>query len=228
MASEYLDRGANALLKIIEEPPENTLFILVANHQDQILSTLLSRTQITKVPKLSDEDIQDYLMEKHQLSTEQAAEYGFLADGNLIEARLLVENAANNNAELFADWLRMGFKGDVPGMMSFVDKAASWGRENQKNFLRYGIGFLRECSLLLSGADALVKLPPRTLDTARKLSTHVLDLNMADAIISELELAHYHIERNANPKILFLDVSLQLVKTIKFKSFPKGTQYIYN
>ena len=225
---EYLDRGANALLKIIEEPPENTLFILVANHQDQMLSTLLSRTQITKVPKLADQDIQDYLIEKHQLPAEQAAEYSFLADGNLIEARLLVENAANNNADLFADWLRMGFKGDVPGMMGFVDKAAAWGRENQKNFLRYGISFLRECSLLLSGADTLVKLPPRTLDTARKLSTHVLDLNMADAIISELELAHYHIERNANPKILFLDVSLQLVKTIKFKSFPKGTQYIYN
>jgi DNA polymerase-3 subunit delta' len=66
------------------------------------------------------------------------------------------------------------------------------------------------------------------LDIAQKLSAHVLDLNMADAIISELEQAHYHIERNANPKILFLDVSLQLVKIIKFKSFPKGTQYIYN
>ncbi len=225
---EYLDRGANALLKIIEEPPEKTLFILVANQQEQILSTLLSRTQITKIPKLSDEDVQQYLQEKHLLSVEQAAEYSFLADGNLIEARLLVDNESNNNAELFAEWLRMGFKGDVLGMMGFVDKAAGWGRENQKNFLRYGISFLRECSLLLSGAEALVKLPPRTLDTAKKLSTHVLDLNMADAIIAALELAHYHVERNANPKILFLDVSLQLIKTIKFKSFPKGTQYIYN
>jgi len=74
----------------------------------------------------------------------------------------------------------------------------------------------------------LVKLPARTLDTAKKLSTHVLSLNMAEAIIAELETAHYHIERNANPKILFLDVSLQLVKTIKFKSLPRGTQYIYN
>jgi len=225
---EYLDRGANALLKIIEEPPAHTLFILVANHQDQILSTLLSRTQITKIPKLSDLDIQAYLQERHALTQEQAAEYSFLADGNLIEARSLVEHEANNNAELFAEWLRMGFKGDVLGMMGFVDKAASWGRENQKNFLRYGISFLRECSLLLSGADALVKLPPRTLDTARKLSANVLDLPMAEAIISELELAHYHIERNANPKILFLDVSLQLIKTIRFKSFPKGTQHIYN
>jgi DNA polymerase-3 subunit delta' len=225
---EYLDRGANALLKIIEEPPKNTLFLLVAHHQDQMLSTLLSRTQITKVPKLPDEDIEQHLIEKHHLSAEQATEYSFLADGNLIEAKILLENEVSNNAELFADWLRMGFKGDVIGMMNFVDSAAGWGRENQKNFLRYGISFLRECSLLLSDAEELVKLPPRTLDTAKKLSTHVLDLNMADAIISELEKAHYHIERNANPKILFLDVSLQLIKTIKFKSFPQGTQYIYN
>ncbi len=225
---EYLDRGANALLKIIEEPPKNTLFILVAHHQDQILSTLLSRTQITKIPKLSDQDIEAHLIEKYHLTPEQAAEYSFLADGNMIEAKLLREQEANNNADLFAEWLRMGFKGDVLGMMGFVDKAAGWGRENQKNFLRYGISFLRECSLLLSGADELVKLPPRTLDTARKLSTHVLDLAMADVIISELEKAHYHIERNANPKILFLDVSLHLIKTMKFKSFPQGTQHIYN
>ena len=84
------------------------------------------------------------------------------------------------------------------------------------------------CSLLLSGADDLVKLPTDTLSIAVKLTTNVLNLAMVEALISELEQAHYHIERNANPKILFLDVSLQLVKIIKFKSLPSGTQYIYN
>jgi DNA polymerase-3 subunit delta' len=225
---EFLDKEGNALLKIIEEPPENTLFILVASNQEQILSTLLSRTQIVKISKLEDAVIEQYLMEKHGLSALQAADYSFLADGNLIEAKAMIANAGNDNADLFAEWLRMGFKGNVPDMIGFVDLLAGWGRENQKNFLKYGISFLRECSLLLSGAEALVKLPARALDTAQKLSTHVLDLNMADAIIAELEKAHYHIERNANPKILFLDVSLQLVKIIKFKSLPKGTQYIYN
>ena len=225
---EFLDKEGNALLKIIEEPPKNTLFILVAHSQEQILSTLLSRTQIVKIPKLEDRVIESYLMDKHGLTAQQASDYSFLADGNLIEAKALVTQEANDNADLFAEWLRMGFKGSVGDMIGFVDKLAGWGRENQKNFLKYGISFLRDCSLLLSGAEALVKLPARALDTAKKLSAHVLDLNMADAIISELEKAHYHIERNANPKILFLDVSLQLVKIIKFKSLPKGTQYIYN
>lgn len=225
---EYLDKEGNSLLKIIEEPPQNTLFILVANNQEQILSTLLSRTQIVKIPKLPHATIENYLMQGHGLSENQATEYSFLADGNLIEAKSLVANTHNENADKFAEWLRMGYGNRVLDLTAFVEQAAGWGRENQKNFLKYGISFLRECSLLLSGADELVKLPARALETAKKLSTHVLDLNMADAIIAELEKAHYHIERNANPKILFLDVSLQLVKMIKFKTFPKGTQYIYN
>jgi DNA polymerase-3 subunit delta' len=225
---EYLEKEGNALLKIIEEPPQNTLFILVANNQDQILSTLLSRTQIVKISKLADATIESYLMENHGLSEQQAIEYSFLADGNLIEAKMLVENAQNDHADKFAEWLRLGYGNKVLELSAFVDQAASWGRENQKNFLKYGISFLRECCLLLSGAEELVKLPLRTLETARKLSAHVLDLNMAEAIITELEQAHYHIERNANPKILFLDVSLQLVKIIKFKTLPKGTQYIYS
>jgi len=225
---EFLDKEGNALLKIIEEPPQNTLFLLVASNQEQILSTLLSRTQIVKIPKLTDTCIEDYLTAQHGINAEQAAAYSFLADGNLIEAKALLAHATNDNADKFAEWLRMGYGNRVLDMIAFTEQLAGWGRENQKNFLKYGISFLRECSLILSGAEELVKLPARTLDTAKKLSTHVLDLPMAEAIINELEKAHYHIERNANPKILFLDVSLQLVKTIKFKSFPKGTQYIYS
>ncbi|MEJ5993922.1 hypothetical protein WG904_05755 [Pedobacter sp. Du54] len=224
---EFLDKEGNALLKIIEEPPANTLFILVAQNQEQILSTILSRTQLIKIPKLNDTEIEQYLLNHAQLMQHQAEEYSFLSDGNLIDAKLVLTNTPNNNASYFAEWLRMGFGNKVPAMISFTETAASWGRENQKNFLKYGINFLRECSLLLSGGDELVKLPPQILEVAIKLSTNVLNLAMVEALIIELEKAHYHIERNANPKILFLDVSLQLVKIIKFKSLPKGTQYIY-
>ncbi|MES2417556.1 MAG: hypothetical protein V4541_05180 [Bacteroidota bacterium] len=225
---EYLDTQGNALLKIIEEPPAKTLFILVAQNQEQILSTILSRTQIVKIPKLPDDDIVGFLVQNAQLAPHQAEEYSFLADGNLIEAKALLSNTPNNNANYFAEWLRMGFGNKVPAMIAFTETAASWGRENQKNFLKYGINFLRECSLLLSDANDLVKLPQEALEIAIKLSANVLDLAMVEALIIELESAHYHIERNANPKILFLDVSLQIVKIIKFKSLPQGTQYIYN
>ncbi len=224
---EFLEREGNALLKIIEEPPANTLFILVAQNQEQILSTILSRTQIIKIPKLPDDVVKQYLVQKGNLPDNQAEEYSFLADGNLIEANSLLHHEANNNAGRFSEWLRMGFGNRVPGMIDFTEEAAKWGRENQKNFLKYGINFLRECGLLLSGAHELVKLPSQNLEVAKNLATKVLNLAMVEALINELEKAHYHIERNANPKILFLDVSLQLVKIIKFKTLPKGTQYIY-
>lgn len=224
---EFLDKEGNALLKIIEEPPANTLFILVAQNQEQILSTILSRTQIVKIPKLADDVVATYLKEKAGLNDAQAAEYSFLADGNIVVADALVQDDANNNASYFSEWLRMGFGNKVPSMIAFTETAASWGRENQKNFLKYGINFLRECALLISGADELVKLPPQVFEVAKNLSAKVLNLAMVEALINELEAAHYHIERNANPKILFLDVSLQLVKIIKFKTLPQGTQYIY-
>src|SRR6185369_11303087 len=95
-------------------------------------------------------------------------------------------------------------------VMDFVEQAAKMGRENQKNFLRYGISFIRECCLLIAGAGELVHLPAAELETAQKLSA-IMNISMNNAIITELEKAHYHVERNANPKILFLDVSLQII-----------------
>ncbi len=225
---EYLDKQGNALLKLIEEPPANTLFLFIAQSQDQILTTILSRTQIIKIPKLSDLEVSDFLLDKSGLSAHQATDYAFLADGNLIEAKALAADTQTDSSGKFTEWLRNGFSNKIPALIDFTDDAAKWGRENQKNFLKYGINYLRECCLLISGGADLVKLPPLTLETAKNLSNKVLTLPMAEAIIGELEKAHYHIERNANPKILFLDVSLQLVKIIRFKTLPSGTQYIYN
>ena len=121
----------------------------------------------------------------------------------------------------------MCFSNKGTDVITFTDQLAKLGRENQKNFLRYGISFIRECCLLLAGAGQLVHLPAAELETAQKM-TGVMTMAMAEAISTELEKAHYHVERNANPKILFLDVSLQLVKILYFKTFPQGAQYIPN
>lgn len=221
---EYLDKEGNALLKLIEEPPAHTLFLLVAQNQEQILSTLRSRTQIIKIPALKSDVMEAFFMSELQ-NEEQAMENSFLADGNMIEAKKLLERTQNENANQFTEWLRMGYRNAVPEMIVFTESLSGWGRENQKNFLKYGINFLRECSLLLNDAYVLVKLPPPLKEVAGKL-IKVLDQQMICALIDELEKAHFHIERNANPKILFLDVSLQLIKIIKFKTFSPETQYI--
>jgi len=225
---EYLDKSGNALLKIIEEPQPNTLFILVAQNQDQILNTILSRTQLIKIPPLEFDDIKNHLITQHNQTVDAATEIAYLAEGSLTEALNMLQYDNKGYHEQFVQWLRLCFANKGLEVMSFVDVAAKMGRENQKNFLRYGINFLRECCLLLSGAGSLVHLPAHELETAQKMA-NVMIVEEAEAIVAELEKAHYHVERNGNPKILFLDVSLQIIKILSFKIIRQGrSQYMPN
>ncbi len=214
---EFLDKQGNALLKIIEEPQPNTLFILVAENQDQILNTILSRTQLIKVPALGYQEIKEYLIEKQQQTESVAAEIAYLSNGSLSQAFSLLQHENKGYHQLFVQWLRLCFGNKGEELIPFVDQLGKFGRENQKNLMRYGVNFMRECCLLLSGVDGLVHLPPQELETAQKM-TKVFNLDAANFIIIELEKAHYHIERNANPKILFLDVSLQIIKVLNYKT----------
>lgn len=224
---EYLDKEGNSLLKVIEEPQPNTMFLLVAQNQDQILNTILSRTQLIKVPCLNFDDIKSELLSKHNQTETAAAEIAYLSNGNMTEALLMLQQDAKSYHALFVQWLRSCFSNKGSEALSFTDQAAKMGRENQKNFMRYGISFLRECCLILAGAEAMVKLPAHEKETATKMAS-VMNIPQAQAIITELEKAHYHIERNANPKILFLDVSLQIIKILHFKTLPAGIHYIPN
>ena len=224
---EYLDKEGNSLLKIIEEPQPNTLFLLVAQNQDQILNTILSRTQLVKIPALGYDDIKQELMDNHHQTELAAAEIAYLSNGNMTEALAMLQQDSKSFHALFVQWLRLSYSNKGIEIMAFVEQIAKLGRENQKNFLRYGISFIRECCLLMAGAGSLVHLPAQELETAQKM-TNVMNTAMAQAISTELEKAHYHVERNANPKILFLDVSLQIVKVLNFKTLPQGTLYIPN
>jgi DNA polymerase-3 subunit delta' len=224
---EYLDKEGNSLLKIIEEPQPNTLFLLVAQNQDQILNTILSRTQLVKIPALTYDEIKEELIQNQHQTEFAAAEIAYLSNGNLAEALSMLQQENKSYHTLFVQWLRLCFGNKGSEVMDFVEQAAKMGRENQKNFLRYGISFIRECCLLMAGAGNLVHLPANELETAQRMS-NVMNTAMAQAISTELEKAHYHVERNANPKILFLDVSLQIIKILNFKTLPAGTHYIPN
>lgn len=224
---EFLDKQGNALLKVIEEPQPNTLFLLVAQNQDQILNTILSRTQLVKIPPLGYEDINHYLIAHHNQTETAAAEIAYLSNGNMAEALGMLQQDAKGYHNLFVQWLRLCFGNKGLEVLSFVDSASKMGRENQKNFIRYGINFIRECCLISAGAEAMVHLPEQELDTARKMAK-VMNIAQSETLITELEKAHYHIERNANPKILFLDVSLQIIKVLNLKIVPPGNHYIPN
>ncbi|MGI4022688.1 MAG: ATP-binding protein [Janthinobacterium lividum] len=222
---EYLDKEGNTLLKIIEEPAQKTLFLLVAESQDDILNTILSRTQLVKIPALKDVDVQEYLEQHHQ-TEHLAVQIAYLSNGNLTAALHMIARNDSSYHELFARWLRLCFANDGLKLIDFTEQLVKLGRENQKNFLQYGMCFIRECGMLISGAGSLVHLPEKELVVAQNMASKVLTMAMVEVIADELDKAHYHVERNANPRILFLDVSLQLVKILKFKTFPQGTQHI--
>jgi len=223
---EHLGNEGNRLLKTLEEPADKTLIILVAQNQDQILNTIISRTQLVKIPRLKDEDISKFLVEKKGISEPKAASIAYLSEGNLTAALSFMHGEENDHLKMFQEWLQLSYRDNGNKIVDFTEKVAKLGRENQKNFLRYGINLIRESVLILSAAENLVHLPQAELEFITNFSK-VINLAKAEAIVAELEKAHYHIERNANPKILFLDVSLQFIKILKFNTLPSGTQYIY-
>jgi len=223
---EYLDSQGNALLKLIEEPPEKTLFLLVAENQDKILNTIISRTQLVKVNKLKEEDLLKYLIHQRHIPEARAREIAFIADGNVQSALEQLEDEINPNFDLLIRWLRCIVTDAGLNIIQLCEEEFSkLGRENLKLFIVYSINMLRQIVLLNQGLSQMVFLKGEELDFVKKFS-EISSLEKLETAIDQLEKTHYSVERNANPKILFLDLSLQLVLLFKYNTFPKGTQYI--
>ena len=211
---EYLGAEGNRLLKMIEEPPENTVFLLVSERIELILNTILSRCQLTKIGPPNAEEIAAGLRSQG-VSPNQATAAARLADGNYNLAIDLVGAGADSHDDRLLDWIRTCYSGSATKMVAWVDEFSKIGRENQKHFLRYALHFWREFLLLsVVGQDYQARLPEKELGAAKKL----IQLVQADqvATISTIisECAEY-VERNANPKILFLDASLRLHQALR-------------
>lgn len=213
---EYLGKEGNRLLKLIEEPPENTLFLLVAEQSELILNTILSRCQLIKLNTLSDEQVRAGLTELG-VSSSQAFKVTQLASGNFSEALKLLKNVQNDNSILFLEWMRKCYKGNSVELVQWVDRFTKFGREHQKFFLRYALHFMREY-LYLSMADDLerVRLTEAEQQTAIKFK-QIIHFDQIEDIVSLLNQISYHVERNAHPKVLFLDASLQMNQFLRKK-----------
>lgn len=223
---EFLDVQGNALLKLIEEPPAHTLFLLVAENQDKILNTIISRTQLIKIGKLSFDEVSDYLQREKGLPESKAKEIAFIADGNLQEAIAAMDEDSHPYFDLLIGWLRTVVTDAGLHIIKFCeDDFPKLGREKQKNFLLYAINMLRQIVLMQQKLENLVLLQGKELEFVKKFS-EAFSLRQLEAAIDLLEKTYYKVERNANPKILFLDLSLQLVFIFKYQTIPEGTQYI--
>lgn len=214
---EYLGKEGNRLLKLIEEPPGNTVFILVAENEELILNTILSRCQLVKVDQLSDQEVADALEQRDQVSAENARTLAFLADGDYHRARVLAAGDTNDDAALFLDWLRKCWRGNGVDLVHSAERISTLGRENQKKFIQYALHFLRELLMLSATGRNTMRLLPDEQQSAVNMAK-VLDWNKIEAVAQLLNEKMYHIERNANPKILFLDAGIKLHTIMTAKS----------
>lgn len=211
---EYLGNEGNMLLKLLEEPPEKTLLILVANDSEKMLATILSRLQIIKINRFSDEEVQGYLREHCALDETRALVVAKLAEGNMDEAIAQSSGDDQDMLNHFRTWLNSCLTNKSKELVDWVDQSAGMGRENLKNFLRYGLHLLRESFVYRQQAQEILRTDERETEFVSKLAKFLHEENLVP-ITQEFTEAIAHIERNANPKIILMNLSLSLKRSLK-------------
>jgi DNA polymerase III, gamma/tau subunits len=205
--------AANGILKILEEPPPKTYFILVTNAADRLLPTIISRTQIVTVPLLDDAEVETYLCEKHNIDPARAAKIATLADGNLPLAARLMEKEEDNNAQVFTDWMRACFKKNYGALVSFADQYHGMDKLSQRNLMNYSINMMRETMLHVAGANNINRTRGDELKFVQDFSK-VMNLEKIEKSFNLINEASYHLERNGSAKMIFLDLSLKISETL--------------
>ena len=211
---EYLGAEGNKLLKLIEEPPPNTLFILVAENESLLLPTIVSRCQMIKIPMLETADIESALID-NKIDPLKARQVAATAEGNYREALQLLQHAEEDWQGILRDWLNSIIKTGPIAQTKWVEETSRLGREKQKQFLRY-FNHLLEQSIRSKIMGSNIHLPDNEKDFADRLN-RLADISQQQAIIEELDRAAYYIERNANAKILFHALTIKLYHIIQDK-----------
>jgi DNA polymerase III subunit delta' len=205
--------AANGILKILEEPPAHTYFILVSNASDKLLPTILSRTQIVTVPLLETETIAQHLQQHYAVDEPKSFKIASLADGNLGLAIRLKDNEEDNNTQQFTEWMRACFRRNYAAMVSIADNYHGLDKLSQRNLMNYSITMLRETLLHLSGAAAINRTRGDELKFVQDFSK-VMTLEKIEKSFTLINEATYHLERNGSAKMIFLDLSLKLSKAL--------------
>jgi DNA polymerase-3 subunit delta' len=206
---EYLGNEGNKLLKLIEEPPANTLFLLVAENESLILQTILSRTQLIKIPLPEAVDVEQALIQKAGLGVEQARQIAVLCEGNYHEALQLIRHTEDDWQGVLREWLNAILKNGPIAQVKWIDEISKSGRERQKQFLRYFNHLLEQAVRLRYIDSGALPIPDGERDIAMRLNK-IADIGQQRAIIEELDRAAYYIERNAHAKMLFHALTIKV------------------
>jgi DNA polymerase-3 subunit delta' len=216
---ELLGKEGNKLLKLIEEPPPMTLFMLVAENDALILPTILSRTQLIKIPALTHPQVESALEEREHIPAEKARRLSAISGGNYHEALQLLQHADDDWEVLLRDWLNSVLKTGPAAQVKWIEEISKTGREKQKQFLKYFTHLLHHAIRIRAmGIDqAGPSESQSTNDFALRLNK-LCTISQQEAIVKELDNAAYYVERNANAKILFHALTIKMYHIISNKS----------
>jgi DNA polymerase-3 subunit delta' len=208
---------ANKLLKMIEEPPAKTLFILVSEEDDKLLPTIMSRCQPVRIPSIAREEMSLFLEKNYGVNEKDAAEIAVIANGNMVRAIELARDAdsSSQHLERFITLMRTAYKRDSQALVSWSEETAALGRERQKGFLSYALRLIRENFILnYQGKEhRLVYLTAGEAGFSEKFHPFINDRNI-HALDREFNLAFAHVESNGNTKMIFLDLALKTMRLI--------------
>ncbi len=208
--------AANSLLKLIEEPPAKTLFLLVSEHTEQIISTIRSRTQLIRLTPLDKESIRMKLTEKYPGKQEMVDDIAARANGDFSAAMQLMESeeSDNENFEEFVFLMRKCYGRDIIAIHQWTEKMASWGRERLKLFLSYSLRMIRENFILNLKQEQLTFLTKKEAEFSQRFSAFIHQENVS-GMAAEFELAIEHIEANAYPRLVLLDMAIKNILLLK-------------
>ncbi|MBS1535383.1 MAG: DNA polymerase III subunit delta' [Bacteroidetes bacterium] len=221
MAEKMNISASNKLLKLLEEPTEKTLFILIAENEEDILQTILSRCQVLHFSAIPEKIIADALTKQHDLDPRTAAKIAHQAQGNYNKALQIINETSEDLIfeKWFVDWVRAAFraKGNAAAIQDLIqwsEQIAALGRETQKKFLSYCIELFRQALLLNYQTTSLVYMEPKIEKFKLENFAPFVSGNNIQDIYKELSDAIYHIERNGNAKIILTDLSIKLTRLI--------------
>lgn len=207
---------ANKLLKLLEEPPAETLFLLVSEEPERLLSTITSRTQRIPIPRIHEADIAQALQNRQQLSPSDAAIVAHLSDGSYTKAleTIHVSEESNFFFELFTSLMRLSYQRKIKEMKAWSEKAAAMGRERQKEFFLYAQRLIRENFMYNFRKPDIVYMNVPEQGFATRFAPFIHERNCI-GIMNELDLAQRHISQNVNAKMVFFDLTLKMIVLIK-------------
>jgi DNA polymerase-3 subunit delta' len=208
---EYLDASGNRLLKILEEPPLRTVFILVAEHTDRILPTIISRCQMLRLETPTDADITGGLIRQAGTDEKSAEAMAFLADGDFWRALQMAASdpKTGDYGALLMQWMRYSWRGNGADLMDISQRLAGVGKEDQKHFLEYTLRFMRALQLHHVTGSSDLRLPADMVAFIQNFSKQ-LDWQSIQSMAHIVNDMLYHTERNANPRMMFMDAGIRL------------------